>query len=128
MRRKHRNSPSTDSEEEESEETPQKRKKHDNRSLPSHIVDDIKDLMAVINKLLPEKYAMTPTISELPRELLQPRLSTETVLTKLEAFQAFCRSTVTAITLTRSLEPPSNLTTPENIRHGWFILRFVALS
>jgi hypothetical protein len=94
-RRRKRNKGQTSSlptsEDSTAEETPQKRKKHDNNPLPGDIVDDMERLMGIINSSLPEEYAMFPTISEIPRDLLKPRIFTQTVLDQLEVFKRFAR-------------------------------------
>jgi len=79
------------------EETPQKRRKHDNKISPHDVVEDMEETMRVINGVLPEEYNVLDGISKIPRGLLEPRISKDTVLAKLNTFKNFCQTTLEVI-------------------------------
>jgi hypothetical protein len=91
-------------------EPPQKRKKYDNMPEPGDVVDDMERLMNIINSILPE-YAITPSISEVPQDLLERGISPEKVEAQLGDFKYFCQIRLRQIR--RDMRSPSNLTPEE---------------
>jgi hypothetical protein len=91
-------------------EPPQKRKKYDNMPEPGDVVDDMERLMNSINSILPA-YAITPTISEIPQDLLERGVSAEKVEAQLGKFKNLCQIRLSQIR--RDMRSSPNLTPEE---------------
>jgi hypothetical protein len=81
----------------EAEKTAQKRMKQDTPA--ARLVDDMEKRMKNINERLPPEYDIGPAIFEIPRNLLQPGTSAETVPAQLERFKNFCQSRLDAVSI-----------------------------
>jgi hypothetical protein len=110
--------PLNEGEETPSEEMAQKRMRQDTPAVL--LVDDMEKRMKDVNERLPPEYDIASAIFEIPRNLLQPGTSAETVPAELERFKDFCQSRLDALTI--KLEE----TQAKSLDDGRLIFPFVA--